>query len=520
MHLVFMQYRNDLLKGTGTMKRNSIVIILLMAVAMCLYAQDTLVTETAEESSTVSSFGDENLRASYSDELETEQSEETDSTETSGAMFGTSPEVEKTAAVSFNMSSKHEPDNENQPVDGREEVSRSKFDFNATVDMQADREMYDVFVQFEKKRTAWKAGLNQPYRRAADDFWMRVALRGMYRSKNFESAFALRFYPYWTMRRPGIFFTQGPDLEYMLDVLEINQAYLKTFKEYAVNDNNFSIHFKIGRDGLLSTGSQLFGNYLELPTAGYGLTRTTNVVGPFKNRKVFANQIEVGFNFRVGDIVSGKTSLMVGANVNNRQWYLAPIPPISEEMDSKLSAGFTRGYQDIYLWNDRIRLGGGFRVYTTKVDGTKDVVEYDVNGLPEDTITNDITDEARFINGDWVFEINILPDMKFYSEFGYQKLGNESSTGIVRPFTAGLTFPTGGVLDVFALEVENVAETFFSDKSMRDKVTNRGKTNSFAWGIVIDKWLLKDRVNVAWGVYSSSPFGDMKTSFRLTSNLK
>lgn len=506
------------------MKKNNMILILLTAAAMCLHAQDYDAAGTAAENFPASSLDEEISTPSFSQEAESLLQTGSSSDEGSGTVDESTSmkynKYDKKEMTSGATAGDDEADNTEIPDESESESSLSNFTFNATVDMQADREMYDVFVQYEKKRTAWKAGLSQPYRRAADDFWMRVALRGMYRSRFFESAFALRFYPYWTMRRPGIFFTQGPDLEYMLDVLEINQAYLKTFKEYFVNDNNFSIHFKIGRDGLLSTGSQLFGNYLELPTAGYGLTRTTNVVGPFKNRKVFANQIEVGFNFSVGDIVSGKTSLMIGGNVNNRQWYLAPIPPISEEMDSKLSAGFTRGYQDIYLWKNRVRLGGGFRVYSTKVSGTKHVVEYDENGIPQDTIRNDITDEARFINGDWVFELNILPDMKFYSEFGFQKLGAKSSTGIVRPFTAGLTFPTGGVLDVLALEFENVAETFFSDISMRDEVTNRGKTNSFAWGIVIDKWLLKDRVNAAWGIYSYSPFGDMKTSFRLTSNLK
>jgi hypothetical protein len=519
MYLVFTQFGDDLLKGTEKMKINSMMIFLLTAFVMCSIAQSFETADTAVGNSPASKLDEVTSTPVFTQDAGAIGQSGSFSAEGSGT-------ENKRASIEYNTTQTAPvatADNDDSDVSkdlkGSKDKLSSKFTFNATVDMQAEREMYDVFVRYEQKRK-WNAGLSQPYRRAADDFWMRVALRGMYRSKYFESAFALRFYPYWTMRRGGVFETQGPDLEYMLDVLEINEAYLKTFKEYAVNDNLFTLHFKIGRDGLLSTGSQLFGNYLELPTAGYGLTRTSNVVGPFKNRKVFANQIEVGFNFKISDIISGKTSLMYGGNVNNRQWYLEPTPSISEEMDSKLSAGFTRGYQDIYLLKDRIRLGGGFRVYTTRTDGTKDVVVSDSNGVPTDTITNDITDDAKFINGDWIFEFTFLPGLKFYSEFGYQKLGVKSTTGIVRPFTAGITIPTCGVLDVLALEVENVANTFFSDKSLRDEVTNRGKTNSFGWGIVIDKWLLKERVNVAWGIYSASPFGDMKTAFRLTSNLK
>jgi hypothetical protein len=111
-----------------------------------------------------------------------------------------------------------------------------------------------------------------------------------------------------------------------------------------------------------------------------------------------------------------------------------------------------------------------------------------------------------------------LPGLKLYSEFGYQKLGAISETGIVRPFTAGITIPTGGVLDLLAFEIENVSNTFFSNLSRRDPVGNRKDTKSFAWGIVIDKWFLEDRAGVSWGVYTGNPYGDMKTSLRLTSN--
>jgi hypothetical protein len=262
----------------------------------------------------------------------------------------------------------------------------SDVQWGATVDMQVDKEMGDEFGMDSKNRLQ-HSSLTHAYRRIVDDFWMRVALRAKYQYRFIESAFALRFYPYWTLRRKGGF-EKGADLDMFMDVLEINQAYIKFYKEYNSNSNKFAAHLKIGRDGLLSTGSQLFGNYLELPTAGYGDSRSANVTGPFKNRKVFANQLEIGFNFKISDVLSGTTSLMRGGNVNNRQWYTAPSPAISEEMDSRLSAGFTRGYQDLYFWNERIHFGAGFRIYTTKVSKTAQLYFTNESNELDSTVTS------------------------------------------------------------------------------------------------------------------------------------
>jgi hypothetical protein len=185
-------------------------------------------------------------------------------------------------------------------------------------------------------------------------------------------------------------------------------------------------------------------------------------------------------------------------------------------MDSKISSGFTRGYQDLYIWNDRIHCGAGFRVYTTKV--TKSAyIHFTNNGQSDSTETTFITD-SKYVNGDWTFDVTILPGLKLYSEFGYQRLGAISETGIVRPFTAGLTIPTGDLLDLLAIEIENVSNTFLSTVSRRDPIGNRKDTKSFAWGIVIDKWFIKDRAGLSWGVYTGNVYGDMKTSLRLTSN--
>ncbi len=478
------------------MKNFIISLIFLITAALYLNAQD--------------SFADTGL--SYPST--TSQSYEETATD-EGSRF--SENTEKVLNEITTVNSENSESEQNIP-EATEEGKRSVLShvqWGATVDMQVDKEMWDEFGEDMKNRLQY-ASLTHWYRKVADDFWLRVALRAKYSHKYFESAFSLRFYPYWTMRRKGDFQT-GNDLNRYLDVLEINQAYLKTFKNFGNEDRNFGLHFKVGRDGLLSTGSQLFGNYLELPTAGYGESRNVTVVGPFKNRKVFANQLEIGLNFKFGDFFSGTTSLMLGGNVNNKQWYSAPTPPISEEMDSKLSAGFTRGYQDFYFWKERIHLGAGFRVYTTKATKTEPVVTIDEEGLAETTSTSFPAD-SRFINGDWTFDITILPDCKFYSEFGFQKLGFRSIAGVVRPFTAGITIPTGGILDILAVEIENVSNTFFSDVSRRDPVGNRKDTRSFAWGIVIDKWFIKERAGISWGVYTGNAYGDMKTSLRLTSN--
>ncbi|MBN1307152.1 MAG: hypothetical protein JXA18_04495 [Chitinispirillaceae bacterium] len=395
-----------------------------------------------------------------------------------------------------------------------------KLHYSATIDMQVDKEMYDEFVDGGSNRFRLP-NLQGTYRKIVDDFWMRVALRGSLELTHFETALALRFYPYWMMRRMDRDNDRG-DMEPYLDLTELNQAYLKVFADYSMDDslNRFHIYLKIGRDGLLNSCSQLFGNYLDLPTAGYGDSRYINVVGPFKNRKVFANQLELGFTFKIGDLVSGRTSAMIGGNVNNEKWYTAPNPALFQLMDSRLSAGFSRVYQDIFLWNDRIHLGGGFRIYTTKVDKTEPVITVTmVEGVElRDTSVTTFVADSRYVNGDWTFDIvpfTHVSDFKFYSEFAYQRLGVGSSTGIVRPFNMGITIPTGNVVDILAIEFENAAKTFFSTESMRDKIGNR-KSHSGAWGIVVEKNFM-DHVIVAWGLYTANPSGDLKTTLRLSS---
>lgn len=389
------------------------------------------------------------------------------------------------------------------------EVPIAPLTISAAVDMQVDKEMYDEFSTKGTNRFRLP-NLQRSYRNVADDFWMRVAVKMSYSLKNFESGLALRFYPYWTMRRKDNDNQLG-DMEPYLELFEVNQAFLKAFKEYTFGDENtVRIHFKVGRDGLLNSCSQLFGNYLDLPTAGYGDSKNASVVGPFKNRKIFANQLEVGGTFKIGDFIAGRTSLMLGGNVNNEKWYTAPDPKIFQVMDSKLSAGFVRGYQDFYFLGNKVHFGSGFRIYTTKVDKTEPV---------DSTTTTTFVDNSEYVFGDWTFDIAPLtdiPELKFYSEFAYQRLGVGSSTGIVRPFNVGITLPTAHIVDTLAVEFENVANIFLSDKSMRDKIGDRA-TRSGAWGMVVEKHYL-DRIIIAWGLYTANPSGDMKTSLRLTSN--
>ena len=102
---------------------------------------------------------------------------------------------------------------------------------------------------------------------------------------------------------------------------------------------------------MLNSCSELFGNYLDQPISGYGQTNTSNVTGPFLNKIVFANQIEAGFLFNLFGRVRGKTSLMIGGDVNNTKFYTGPTPHIYQYLDSKLSAGFFRPYQDLYFSN-------------------------------------------------------------------------------------------------------------------------------------------------------------------------
>jgi hypothetical protein len=333
---------------------------------------------------------------------------------------------------------------------------------------------------------------------------MRVALKGTYRLKNLESVFNVRFYPFWTMRRDytkdnSITGAGASDVAKFIDVLELNQAYIKAFKEYSPQDNlMFQPHFKIGRDGMLNSCSQLFGNYLDLPAGGYGQSRNDNIVGPFKNRKVFANQMEIGFSLNALGMVGGTTSLMIGGNVNNEKWYGAPLPRIYQMLDSKLSAGFFRAYQDLFFINKRLHLGGGFRNY----------------GTTEDSASILIT--THYFSAQSAFDAVFIKDMKFYIEMAMQKSGSASTTGIVRPINTGITIPTFGVLDTLAVEFENVAKTFLSDQSMRDAIGQRSDTKALGWGIVAEK-IYSNRIIIDWGLYSGNPSGDMKTTLRLSS---
>lgn len=375
--------------------------------------------------------------------------------------------------------------------------------FSATIDMQVEKKLYD-----EHGSTLNTTRFTHPnligYRQSFDDFWMRVALKGACRLKYLESVFNIRFYPYWTLRRkvfvPNDAGAQAADIQGFLDVIELNQAYLKALKEYSPKSGlTFQPHIKIGRDGLLNSCSQLFGNYLDQPAGGYGASRTENVVGPFKNRKVFANQLEAGFIFNVSSLVGGATSLMIGANVNNEKFYQSSTTQYWQLLDSRLSAGFLRGYQDIYLWNRYFHLGGGFKIYSAPIDSAGILVA------------------NNYIAGQWVFDVAIVEGMKFYTEMSVQKMSSDASTGVVRPINIGITLPTFGVLDTLAVEFENVSNTFFSDESMRDAVAGRLDTKALGWGIFVEKRYF-DRILIDWGLYTGNPTGDMKTTLRLTSN--
>jgi|GEM_PF-5840799 len=366
---------------------------------------------------------------------------------------------------------------------------------SGSIDMQVDKELYDELSSAADNRFTDASIRN--YRKAVDDFWMRVGMRMSYTHKYVESAFAFRFYPYWMMRRKGPY-SDGSDLDRYLDLIELNQAYIKPYRDFAWNNTALTLHFKVGRDGLLNSCSHLFGNYLDLATGGYGDSRYENVTGPFKNRKVFANQLEFGTRLKVGNFFSARTSAMLGGNMNNDKWYSAPSPRLYQQMDSKLSSGFMRFYVDLYTLYDRIHVGAGYRNYFTKVleDATFGTNHYEC--------------------ASWAFDISIIEDLKFYSEFAFQKIGPISSKTIIRPVNMGITIPTGKVLDTLAVEFENVAETFFSDKSRRDRVGGRD-TKPLAWGIVAEK-RYAERISVAWGLYSGNPSGDMKTSLRLSSS--
>ena len=376
--------------------------------------------------------------------------------------------------------------------------------FGAVVNMQIEKQLYDEFYSASPKRITNPSVSG--YRQAFDDFWMRVALKAACKLKYFESECDVRFYPYWTMRRkiyeiPG----QGatpPDLLGYLDAFEIARAYVKGFKEYAPEDNlTFKPWIKAGRDGMLNNSSQLFGNYLDQPAGGYGDSRYVNITGPFKNRIIFANQLAVGFDFNIFDNVGGKTEVILGGNLNNQNFYNATATQFFQIQDSKLSSGFYRIYQDLYLLNNRIHLGGGFRKYVSVQDSA---------GYQGYLI------KTNYITAQWAFDVTIIKDFKFYTEMAMQKMSSEASTGIVRPINMGITIPTFGVLDMLTLEFENVAKTFFSDESMRDAVAGRTPTKALGWGITLQKkWI--DRFIIDWGVYSGNPTGDMKTTLRISS---
>jgi hypothetical protein len=386
------------------------------------------------------------------------------------------------------------------------ETNASATKFSAVVDMQIEKQLYDDFNSGSTNRIRNTVVTN--YRAAFDDFWLRITLKGSYRQKYLESAFNLRFYPYWTMRRQMYIDPQSgtnpPDLLSYLDAFEINQAYFKIFKEYAPeSDLTFMPHFKMGRDGLLNGCSQLFGNYLDQPAGGYGDSRYVNITGPFKNRKVFANQIEAGFAFNLFDKIGGRTSLLIGGNLNNHTFYNATATQFFQVEDSRLSAGFFRAYQDLYFLKDRFHVGVGMRNYASTQDSA---------GYQGYFIT------SNYFSAQCAFDAAIVKDVKFYTEMAMQKMSSEASTGVVRPINAGITLPTFGVLDTLALEFENVAKTFFSDESMRDAIAGRQDTKALGWGIVIEKKYF-DRFVIDWGLYTGNPTGDMKTTLRLTGML-
>ena len=379
------------------------------------------------------------------------------------------------------------------------------FKFSVVFDAQVQKNLYDEYGAGSSTR--WTQNNGAPgYQLTVDDFWLRVALKGSYQLKYLEGVFNLRFYPYWTGRRKlmeesNVYGAPPIDFGLYLDVWELTQAYIKVFKEYSPQkDLTFRPYFKIGRDGMLNSCSELFGNYLDQPTAGYGDDRKANVAGPFLNKKVFANQIEAGFAFNVFNMVGGRTSLMIGGNVNNNQYYSGPFPPIWQRLDSRLSAGFLRVYQDLYFMNNRVHVGGGMRDYTTTVDTAGNVLS-----------------KSHYFAAQGAFDVVIMKDMKFYTEMGMQKLGTLSSTGIVRPINMGITLPTFGVVDTLAVEFENVAETFFSDSSMRDGVGRPENTLALGWGVVVQKKYL-DKVSIAWGLFTGNAYGDMQAVLRLSTS--
>jgi hypothetical protein len=407
-----------------------------------------------------------------------------------------------------------------QEEDTGSDLKKFPVKFSATVDMQVEKQMYDEFYSGATNRIS--NTIVSGYRQAFDDFWMRIALKGSCNLKYFESKFNMRFYPYWTMRRKMYIDPQSgtnpPDLLSYLDAFEIAQAYFKVFKTYTPEDNlTFQPQFKVGRDGMLNNSSQLFGNYLDQPAGGYGDSRYVNITGPFKNRKIFANQLSAGFEFNIFDMVGGKTDVILGGNLNNQNYYNAAATQFFQIEDSKLSAGFFRIYQDLYILNERFHLGGGFRKYVS----VQDSAGYQGHLF-----------RTNYITAQWAFDVTIIKDLKFYTEMAMQKMSSDASTGIVRPINIGFTLPTFGVLDQLTIEWENVAPTYFehnpvyaliydkplfNPRSMRDAIAGRSPTRALGWGITLQKKYF-ERFIIDWGVYTGNPTGDMKTTLRLTSN--
>jgi hypothetical protein len=386
-------------------------------------------------------------------------------------------------------------------------AAASPFTFSAIFDAQVQKDLYDEFGGASSNifSTPQVSGNLQGLPEAFNDFWMRIALFATYRSKYFEAVANLRFYPYWSERAKDK--SGATDLGSALDYLELNRAYAKVFRKYSPEKDLVLMPWiKVGRDGLLNTNSDLFGNYLDQPTGGYGRNNASNVIGPFLNKIVFANEAEAGFAFHVPGGVGGKTSVMIGGNVNNTLFYSAPYPIIYQYLDSKLSAGFFRVYQDLYFTNSSdvpifqtIHLGGGFRNYQTTVDSGSVLVK------------------NNYFDAQGMFDIVIMPDTKFFTEIAMQKLGQASSSGIARPINAGVTIPTFGVVDTLDVECENVAKTFFSNQSMRDALGAgfSATTVGFAWGFVVQKKFLK-KVNIAWGLYTGDQYGDLQSTLRLS----
>jgi hypothetical protein len=391
-----------------------------------------------------------------------------------------------------------------EPAQPEPKADASPFKFSAIFDVQVQKNLWDEFGGSATDRFTIKENA-AGYQDVVNDFWMRVTLKGSYRLKNLEGVFNVRFYPYWTQRRNyiadnGISGAGGADVAQYLDVWELNQAYLKVFKEYTPQENlTFQPYFKVGRDGMLNSCSQLFGNYLDQPTGGYGQENKSNITGPFLNKKVFANQMEAGFTFNIYDVVGGATSLMIGGNMNNDKFYSAPSPAIYQLFDSKLNAGFFRAYQDLYFLNRRFHIGAGVRDYSTPYDSAASILT-----------------KSHYLSVQGAFDAVICKDVKFYTEMAMQQLGTQSTSGICRPINMGITVPTLGAVDTLAIELENVATTFVGDESMRDATGQRNPiTLALAWGIVVQKKFL-NRANIAWGLYTGDPYGDMQTTLRLT----